>query len=156
MMATRTADRVFAAALLLLGAYIVRNAVVYGYLRDAVPGPGFFPLWIGIGLILLSAVNLARSLLGRERLEGRFDRHSVVGTLAIGAIVVAFIVTAPWVGMVVGSGLLLPAVAFVIRPQWTARFAATMAAIAVLFPLLAYLLFAEYLRVPLVRGAFGF
>jgi hypothetical protein len=57
--------------------------------------------------------------------------------------------------MLVASGLLVPALAFVIRPRWTRRFAATIVAVAVSFPVLCYYLFAVYLQVPLVRGVFG-
>jgi len=156
MTAARTIDRVFAAGLLLLGAYIVRSAIAYGYMRDAVPGPGFFPFWIGLGLAALSAVNLVRSVRGHERLDARFDRPTFLKTLAITAIVLAFVVASQWVGMLVAIGAAIPAIGFVIRRQYTTRFAVTMAALAVGFPLLAYLLFGVYLRVPLVRGPFGF
>ena len=102
---TRTADQVFAAALLALGAYIIRNALAYGYMRDALPGPGFFPLWIGLGLIALSAVNLVRSVRGHEVLASRFDGPTVVKTLAITVIVLLFVITSPWLGMLVAIGI---------------------------------------------------
>jgi putative tricarboxylic transport membrane protein len=155
MIATRTVDRVFAAGLMALGAYIVRNALAYGYMRDAVPGPGFFPFWIGLGLLALSGVNLLRSLRGHEVLESRFDLVGLYKTLALIGLVTVFILSAAWVGMLAGSGLLVAAAALVVRPRWTARFAVTILAIAAAFPLLAYFLFAVYLRVPLVRGVFG-
>ena len=150
------ADRLFAGGLLVLGVYIVWNALEYGYMRDAVPGPGFFPLWVGGGLIALSAANLLRSLAGREVLTARFDLSSLYKTLGIIGIVTGFIVIAPWTGMLAASALLLPAIAFAVRPHWSARFAATILAIAVAFPILCYFLFAVYLRVPLVRGILGF
>jgi hypothetical protein len=58
--------------------------------------------------------------------------------------------------MLLGSALLIPAIAFCIRPRWTGRFAATVVAMAVVFPVVCYLLFGVYLRVPLERGLFGF
>jgi putative tricarboxylic transport membrane protein len=156
MIATRTADQVFAAALVALGAYIVRSALTYGYMRDAVPGPGFFPLWIGVGLTALSAVNLARSLRGREVLASQFDVPTLVKTSVITGIVLMFVVLSRWLGMLVTIGLAVPAIAFTIQPRSTVRFAVTIGIMAVAFPLLAYVLFAVYLRVPLVRGLFGF
>lgn len=156
MIATRTADQVFAAALVALGAYIVRSALAYGYMRDAVPGPGFFPLWIGVGLTALSAVNLVRSLRGREVLASRFDVPTLVKTSLITGIVLMVVVLSRWLGMLVTMGLAVPAIAFTIQPRSTVRFAVTIGIMAVAFPLLAYVLFAVYLRVPLVRGPFGF
>jgi putative tricarboxylic transport membrane protein len=156
MIATRTADQAFAAALLALGAYIVRNALAYGYMRDAVPGPGFFPLWVGLGLIALSAVNLVRSLRSREVLASRFDVPTLVKTIVITGIVLMFVVASQWLGMLVAIGVAIPAIAFTIQPRATARFALTIGIMAIVFPVLAYVLFAVYLRVPLVRGLFGF
>ena len=156
MIVIRTVDRLCAAGLLTLGVYIVWTAMAYGYMRDAVPGPGFFPFWIGLGLIGVSAVNLLRSLRGTEVLASRFDAVSLYKTLAIIGIVLAFILAAPWIGMLVASGLLIPAIALAIRPRWTRRFAATILAVAVAFPVCAYFLFAVYLRVPLLTGPFGF
>jgi putative tricarboxylic transport membrane protein len=156
MIAPRTADQAFAAAMLVLGAYIVRNALVYGYTRDGVPGPGFFPLWIGLGLVVLSAANLVRSLRGREVLASEFDVPTLVKTVGITTTVLLFVVASRWLGMLVAIGVAIPAIAFTIQPRGTARFAVTIGIMAVVFPVLAYFLFAVYLRVPLVRGLFGF
>ena len=147
MIVIRTVDRLCAGGLLALGVYIVRTALAYGYMRDAVPGPGFFPFWIGLGLVTLSAVNLLRSLRGHERLESRFDAVNLYKTLALTGIVLAFILIAPWIGMLAASGLLVPATACAIRPRWTRRFAAVILTTAVAFPVGAYFLFAVYLLV---------
>ena len=42
-------------ALAALGAYIVVQARGWDYLTDDGPGPGFFPLWYGIGILACSA-----------------------------------------------------------------------------------------------------
>jgi cell division protein FtsW (lipid II flippase) len=155
-MSTRTVDRLFAACLFALGLYIIWNALEYGYMSGTTPGPGFFPFWGGLALALLSAVNVMRSLAGAEILESRFDLLSLTKTLGILALVVVFILITPAVGMLVASGLLIPATAFVIRPRWTRTFAATILVLAVTFPFFCYYLFAVYLRVPVDRGVFGF
>ena len=155
-MTTKTIDRLFAGALLLLGLYIVRNALVYGYMRGTTPGPGFFPFWVGLALVGMSAVNLVRSLTGAERLEALFDRAGFLKALAIVAAVVGFILAAPWIGLLLGTALLIPITALVIRPRWTMAFAATIVTIAILFPVVCHYLFAVYLQVPLIEGPFGF
>jgi hypothetical protein len=154
-MTTQTIDRVFAACLAALGMYIVWNAVAYGYMRGTTPGPGFFPFWVGLGIVGLSIVNLIRSLRGAEPLESQFDAVGLYKALAIVGFVTGFILLTPWLGMLVASGLLVPALAFAIRPRWTQPFAATIVAVALLFPFLCYYLFGVYLQVPLVRGVFG-
>lgn len=154
-MKTETIDRLFAAALSVLGLYIVRNAITYGYMRETTPGPGFFPFWVGLAIVGLSLTNLVRSLRGVEILQSQFDARGLYKALAIVGVIILFIVTAPWLGMLVASGLLVPAIAFAIQPRWTARFAATVLMMAVGFPILCHFLFGVYLRVPLVRGVFG-
>lgn len=155
MVETKTVDRVFAVGILLFGVYIVRNALVYGYMRGTTPGPGFFPFWVGLALIALSAVNLMRSLRGLERLDADFDVVGLYKTLGIIAIIAAFIVLAPVLGMLAGSSLLVLGTAFVIRPRWNARFAFRIVTIAIVFPIVCHFLFGVYLRVPLVDGVFG-
>ncbi len=155
-MTTRAVDRLFAGILLLLGLYIVWNALEYGYMRDTTPGPGFFPLWVGLGLAILSAINIIRSVSGAERLDATFDAASLYKTLSIFAAITVFILLTPTIGMLTGTALLIPVIAFIIRPRWTLTFAATIAAIAVVFPIACHYLFAVYLQVPLVEGPLGF
>ena len=38
------------------GAYVISVAVRLPYVSEVGPGPGFFPLWLGIGLVLFGAV----------------------------------------------------------------------------------------------------
>ena len=154
-MDTKTIDRVFAAAICALGIYIVWNALAYGYMRGVVPGPGFFPFWVGFALIGLSVVNLVRSLRGLDVPDAEFDLVGFYKTLGIIAATAAFILTARFLGMLVGSGLFILATAFVIRPRWTPGFAGKIVTIAILFPVFCYLLFAVYLGVPLLEGVFG-
>lgn len=154
-MSTRTADRLFAACLLILAVYIVWNALDYGYMRGETPGPGFFPLWVGLGLAVLSVVNIVRSVIGMERLESVFDTTGLLKTLGILAVGTVFILITPWLGMLPASGLILPAAAFIIRPRWTRTFTAVIVALMLTFPVLCYFLFVVYLRVPVERGVFG-
>jgi hypothetical protein len=107
-------------------------------------------------LTVLSAVNIIRNITGAETLQSDFDRAGLSKALAISAAIAVFILVTPLIGMLTGAALLIPVTAFVIRPRWTATFAATIAAIAILFPVACHYLFAVYLQVPLVEGPLGF
>ena len=155
-MTTKSIDRLFAVALLFLGLYIVWNAVQYGYMRGTTPGPGFFPLWVGLGLVVLSAVNIVRNITGAERLESTFDAAGLYKALSVFAAIAVFVLLTPFIGMLTGTALLIPVIAYIIRPRWTLTFAATIAAIAVVFPIAGHYLFAVGLQVPLVEGPLGF
>ncbi len=155
-MTTKAVDRLFAGILLFLGLYIVWNALEYGYMRGTTPGPGFFPLWVGLGLTILSAINIIRSVTGAERLDAAFDTAGLYKALSIFAAITVFILLTPFVGMLAGTALLIPVIAFVLRPRWTLSFAATIVAITLVFPVACHYLFAVYLQVPLVEGPLGF
>ncbi len=44
-------DLIAGAVLAAFGIYVIWVAVKLPYVSDVGPGPGFFPLWLGIGLI---------------------------------------------------------------------------------------------------------
>jgi len=54
-------DVVSGAVLAALGAYIVSEAWRWDYSTAEGPGPGFFPLWYGIAMVVLSLILMVRS-----------------------------------------------------------------------------------------------
>jgi len=58
----RRADFWSGLALAVLGAYIVGAARQWEYLGPDGPGAGFFPLWYGVAMVVLSALLVARSI----------------------------------------------------------------------------------------------
>ena len=156
-MDTKTIDRLFAAFLLLFGAFVTWKALDYGYLRaNGRPGPGFFPFWVGLGLMGLSAANLVRSLRGTEILDSTFERKEMLQGLGIVAVIAIYIVLVPVTGILLGIGLVVPATAFIIRPSLAPGFVARLIVIATVLPLVCYYVFGVYLQVPLTVGVFGF
>ena len=69
-MRTRSPDFWSGLALAALGGYIVYTARGWEYLGQDGPGPGFFPLWYGVAMLVLSLV-LVFSSKGGEKLEWR-------------------------------------------------------------------------------------
>jgi len=58
-------------ALAALGAYIVNEARAWPYMTEDGPGAGFFPIWYGSLMVVLSLVLVARSALKRPAAEER-------------------------------------------------------------------------------------
>ena len=49
------------------GIYVILVAVKLPYVSDVGPGPGFFPLWIGIGLIIFASCLMLSSISSSRR-----------------------------------------------------------------------------------------
>ena len=67
----RRADFWSGSVLAALGAWIVSEAQRWEYLGPDGPGAGFFPLWYGIAMVVLSAALVARSVLAKGVDESR-------------------------------------------------------------------------------------
>ena len=115
------------------GIYVAIEAFKLPYVSEFGPGPGFFPLWIGIGLTLLSLLLIVANLFAStapensERQSGTAVGRALVGwsglMLAIGllhwlgfglslALLAVFLILAlerrsPWVAISVAFGLAL-------------------------------------------------
>ena len=48
-------NRIAAAVLAAFGIYVISVARKLPYASDSGPGPGFFPIWLGIGMVLFAA-----------------------------------------------------------------------------------------------------
>lgn len=147
-----TLDKVFALLLFLLGIYITTTSVEYGYMQGTTPGPGFFPFWVGLLIAGLSLVNVVRSIARREMLDNEIDVPGVIKSVIISLLLLAFVMFSEEIGMLLGCFILVLLIAWVIQPRWSRTFTLKIVATAVLFPLLAYLVFGVYLNVPVPLG----
>ncbi len=59
----RKGDVVSGAVLAALGIYVINEARQWTYSSAEGPGPGFFPLWYGIAMVVLSLVLIAGSFI---------------------------------------------------------------------------------------------
>lgn len=55
-------DLVAAVCLALFGVYVISVASRLDYVSEVGPGPGFFPLWLGIGLVVFGAALIGVSV----------------------------------------------------------------------------------------------
>lgn len=84
------------ACLAAFGAYVISVAMKLPYVSDVGPGPGFFPLWLGIGLVLFSAclafvsLRSASAEVKREPPSGKGAARALAAWFAI-MIAIAFL-----------------------------------------------------------------
>lgn len=150
----RLAELLTAAALMGLGGVVIADAVRLGIgWGDEGPRSGFFPFWLAVGLTATAAVLVvqawrsapARPLVSRERLRPVL---TVLGPLA--GFVVLIDPPGPWggLGLYAAAGLYL---AFSMR--WIGRYRwITVLPVAVLVPVIAFLVFERWFLVPMPKG----
>jgi putative tricarboxylic transport membrane protein len=138
MKAAGNADLWSGLALAALAGYIIVQASGWDYKGPDGPGPGFFPLWYGIAMAVLSAALVVSSVLRKdpERVDWRGAGRAFSLWLALALAVAAF----KLVGFVVGfAALCFFVVAVLYRRRLHVAAAVALALAAgfyVLFPVL--------------------
>jgi putative tricarboxylic transport membrane protein len=103
---TRSGDFWSGLALAALGTYIVGQARTWPYMTDEGPGPGFFPLWYGSLMIVLSLALVAAAVMKRAPVSNAVNWPEVRRALTCWVAFVASIAIMPWAGFVVSFALL--------------------------------------------------
>jgi putative tricarboxylic transport membrane protein len=148
----RNGEVVSGALLAALGIYIILQSREWEYLGPDGPGPGFFPLWYGIALVVLSLALVVIHLRRMPRQPAAGARSGTGRALAA------------WVALVVCVGLLKPLgflVSFALFTLFLVRFLYGQSfgkalAVAVGGAGGFYLVFDVGLNVALPAGALGF
>jgi putative tricarboxylic transport membrane protein len=152
----RLLDVAAASLLLATGVLVVVLSRRLPYWHDAAPGPGFFPVWLGMLLSVVSGLEIfliLRSPTDASRFQPPPDegaltrRRAVLGLLSI---VAALLV--PSIGFVLAMTVFVAGASWIIDP----RRPFTNAAATLAIPFCVWLLFAVWLGVPLPRGPLGF
>ena len=147
-------EAVASALLIALGLFVIHEARAWEYMTHDGPGPGFFPIWIGIAIVVLSTLYLASHAYDLVRGQP-VHRTSWAGTPMVLAgwvafmIVVALIKPLGFVGARIALGVLFVRVIY--RRSWTVT-ALTAAGCAGAF----WLLFVKLLNLRLPTGPWGF
>jgi putative tricarboxylic transport membrane protein len=149
----RNGEIVSGALLAALGVYIIVQSRQWEYLGPDGPGPGFFPLWYGIALVILSLVLVVIHLRRVPRQPAPPGARSGTGRALAG-----------WAALVVCVGLLKPLgfpVAFALFTLFLVRFLygqsfGKAVAVAVGGAAGFYLVFNVALNVALPAGILGF
>lgn len=146
----RSADFWSGLALAALGAYIVSEARRWTYLGEEGPGPGFFPMWYGSIIVVLSLLLVAGAVLKRVPANGNGGaRWRALGrALACWVAFVACIALMPVLGFAIAFALLTWFIVAVLarRPQRIAL------GVAIAGAVLFHALFVWALGLPLPKG----
>ena len=90
------ADLIAGAALVAFGIYVIWNATGMPYVADVGPGHGFFPLWLGIGLVLFASALIFSSITSpadirkKESASARSLITPLIGWVAVIAAIALF------------------------------------------------------------------
>ena len=136
------------------GVFVMWQARTLDLVFEYGPGPGFFPLWLGIGLTTLAAALVVMAFRGteKEREAEAGSGRQVSRALTTWGGVIGAVALFGWLGFVVSFGLLTLFLVFVMerRPFFIAL------TVAVTVTAGFFLLFGVALRVPLPVGPWGF
>jgi putative tricarboxylic transport membrane protein len=146
---TQDRGNLFAAgALAAFGGYIIWVAARLPYVSDVGPGPGFFPLWLGIGIIAFSGALLFSSRAGSGAPTSKPAGRAIAGWLALIAAIALL-------GQV---GFLLSFVALTVflLNGLDRRPALLGLSVALGLAIVFQVLFVAALDVPLPKGPWGF
>ncbi len=144
----RAAEIGVAGLIALFGVIVIFGSVKAGIGWGAEgPRAGFFPFYVGLALLVASAVNLINA--SRDSGSGLFAewlqlRHvmSVIVPTAI------YVGTVPFIGLYIASMLFI---GWFMR--WLGKYPwLTVAAVAIIAPVLTYIVFEKWFLVPLPKG----
>jgi multisubunit Na+/H+ antiporter MnhB subunit len=155
-MAIHRLDQVVALFLAVFGAYLIWSGQQLGFMQGTTPGAGYFPALAGGLLVVLSIVNLIRSLMGREDVRSRMSRMDVIKFTAITVAMLVFVAIVPALGLTVATMILLVVIGLIIQPSREPRFLIRLGLTSVIASLACLFIFGNLLRVPLPSGIFGF
>ena len=133
----------------LFAALWITTALGLPYVGDYAPGSGFLPLWLGVCLLVLSAIHVVASVRAPVASAPAGNWRKVV-PVTIGLIICVAVIES--LGFVVAVAIyLLFLLRFVEKESWRTSLSVSVGTVAVLFAL-----FRLWLHVPLPKGPWGF
>lgn len=145
---TRTADVVTAVVLAVFAGLVVFDSLRLG-IGWGTDGPrsGFFPFWLGVGLLVACASNSVRAL--RKNVRAPFVTREQLGpVLKVLVPAVGLVALTHVVGLYVASALYIGVyMRWIGRHSWTATIL-----VAVAIPVATFFVFERWFLVPLPKG----
>jgi putative tricarboxylic transport membrane protein len=147
-------DVISGAVLAALGVYIITQAHTWDYYTLDGPGPGFFPFWYGVAMVVLSLLLV----LNAARTDSDSESKAGVDWPATGRAMTVWLAFALSVGLMEFLGFLISfaLLAFFLVAVVFRRPFVTATVVAVVSALAFHLIFPVALSVSLPTGPFGF
>jgi len=149
----RIANRIASILLFSFGIYVFVQALKFDYMVDGTPGPGFLPFWVGLSISLVALIPLVRtftkfaSKLANPFQKGDFKNFFIVIGTSVGVILVT-----PLTGLLIALGLMVGVICKLMGTEsWK-----MVIGLAVISPVVLYVIFDVILGVPLPKGILGF
>jgi putative tricarboxylic transport membrane protein len=150
----RTGDLVTAAVLMGLGGVVVYDAVRLGIgWGEEGPRSGFFPFWLAV-LLMLCSVAIFLQAWRRQATPPFVHREKLAPVLKVVVPMAVFIAVTDPPGPPDGLGLYVAAALYIATyMRWVGRHQwASVAAVAVVVPVAAFLIFERWFLVPMPKG----
>ena len=154
MSISNRSDLISGVCIAAFGIYVVYDASRLPYTSEFGPGPGFFPLWLGIGLLVF-AICLILGIFSRSQDGTHSGSQSWVGAgRALGGWfgLVVVIVLLPWLGFGLSLALLTAFLILVLERRSPLTALSVAIGLAVAF----HLIFVSALGLSLPSGPWGF
>lgn len=146
----RIADLVGGIVVLLLGAALIFFSRQLSYMSEYGPGPGFLPLWLGIGLVGCALFVILKNLKENAKAEPFFKPRTKLAVKMLVTIIVAFLLF-PVLGFPIGLALFT---GFTMRIM--GKHSLILCSIsAVLTAVGIHFIFGQLLYIPLPTGMIG-
>jgi len=147
------ADRFIGMLFLIFGSYLVFRSREFPYWQDFGPGPGYFPFWLGIIMIALSAYLLVRVFFftaeKKEKTLG--SQRGILYPLAALLVMLVCFFLMRYLGFVIPVLLfLLVLMEFLERGKRMVHFG-----VMILTGFILYYVFAYWMGIPFPTGIFG-
>jgi hypothetical protein len=150
----RSADLMVAAFLALMGGVVIYDAARLGF-GWGVEGPqsGFFPFWLAVLLLAMAVAVFVQALVRRQ--DRPFaTRQQIIPVLKVLVPLAAFVVLTDPPAPGTGLGLYVAAALYLgFYMRWVGRHRwATIVTIAVVVPVVAFVIFEQWFLVPMPKG----
>ena len=150
----RGADRIAGAGLLVLAVSFSAGALThYAYWSPNGPGPAFLPFWLGVVMAVLALLLLVGALRSTDPGDAWLPRGEGLRRLGLVlGVTIVLVGLLEVVGMIVGTAFFLIVLLRLLdRQSWPVTLGVALATAGFIF-----LVFTQWLRVPLPVGLLGF
>ncbi|MDC7244419.1 MAG: tripartite tricarboxylate transporter TctB family protein [Sphaerochaetaceae bacterium] len=142
-------SRILSVSAIILGLYVIVAASQFPEGADGVPGPGFFPVILGIMIILLSVLQLFNTRKDKDD-DTKFMNEGTRRVLISCAIIIGYLVGMEVLGFIVSTPIFL----FSIMWYFSVRKVSTLISIPLVSTGILYFVFLKFLSVSLPTGLF--